>query len=196
MLSVSELISALSKEQCRKDDVFLGNYPSTRYHSLFGFKREEDNVYFVAWINQLLKRHTKDFSGTELKEVNEITELADKAIHRYRNRYGEETYNFYRPKDWFPNGKLLGRFVLFQPTDDSDDTSIAMRGRAHSKDYARTIKEVYQHQSNGLRGRWIKRIPKKYRKLRFYNTWIGSEGLYVDTDLVVLCNILMFNCKC
>lgn len=191
---LSEILDRLADLQIKHEDSpLLGNYPSTRYHRIFPLKREEDNVYFVAWIQQLLDRHYHSFTTANQAKIEQIRMLAYKAIDQYRNRYGEASYNFYRPKAWFPGGRLLSRFGRFQPTDDSDDTSIAYRGMAHSQDMAEAVKAMYIHQSNGMRDRWIKRIPKKYRRRKVYNTWIGSESLFIDIDLVVLSNILIFN---
>ncbi len=191
-----EILNRLESLQYQdSNSVFYGNYLSIRYHRYFPISRNEDNIYFVSWVNQLLRRNRDSIDVESRLIVDRIYERGEKAIHQYRNRYGELSYNFYRPNNWFPNGRFLSKFVGFQPTDDSDDTSIAMRGKHHDTVYAKEIKEIYRHQSNGLRGRYIKRGPRQFRRKRFYNTWIGSEELYVDLDLVVLCNILMFNAE-
>ncbi len=195
-MRIEQLIDRLATLQSAGEDgIPEGNFKSTRYHALFKFKRDEDNVYFVSWILQLLKRNIEGIPENRLLTIQQIIFKGEKVIELYRNRYGDKTYNFYRPKAWFPNGRFLHRFKKYQPTDDSDDTSIAMRGKDHDKAYAQEIKDIYIHQSNGLRGRWIKRCPEKYRTLKTYNTWIGSEGLFVDFDFVVMCNILMFNAQ-
>lgn len=188
------IIAELETEQERDpSSPLFGNYPSTRYHQVFPIRRVEDNVYFVAWVNQLLKRCLPQFS-TELKSrVQVLIQNGETAIGNYRNRYGDITYNFYRPNAWFPNGKLLSRFGRFQPTDDADDTSMAFRGYSHSQADAAEVKKIFQYQSNGKRSRWLRRLPKSYRDLGCYSTWIGSDKIYVDTDLVVLANILIFN---
>lgn len=193
---ISRILTELeSLQEKDSEHILFGNFQSTRYHRLFPIRRKEDNVYFISWINQVLKRLREKMDSEDQILVDRITERGEQSIEKYRNRYGDKSYNFYRPKAWFPNGRFLSKFVQFQPTDDSDDSSIAMRGKHHERSYAEEIKKIYQHQSNGLRGRWIKRGPLPYRNYRFYNTWIGSEGLYVDLDLVVLCNILMFNAQ-
>lgn len=194
---MNELLNRLAGLQAKDgEDIPRGNFPSYRYHAVFRWiRRKEDNVYFVSWILQLLKRCRPMMSAGDQTTIDVLITEGEQAVSQYRNRYGDKSYNFYRPKAWFPNGLFLSRFVRFQPTDDSDDTSIAMRGRAHDREYAQEIKETYQHQSNGLRGRWIARCPKEYRRLRAYNTWIGSEGLFVDFDLVVMANILVFNAQ-
>lgn len=190
---LSSLIEELATLQNPdKNNVLFGNYTSIRYHKLIPIKRSEDNIYFVAWINQLLKRNLHLISEPHLSKVNTLIDNGEQAIDNYRNRYGEKTYNFYRPGAWFPNGNLLSRWVLFQPTDDADDTSIALRGKSHSIDYASEIKKILCSHSNGMRRRYIKRLPKKYRHIPFYSTWIGSDEIYVDTDIVILSNILMF----
>lgn len=195
MEEVLEILNRLKAEQYSSCHEHSGNVPSTRYHPLFPITRQEDNVYFISWINQCLRRYRHLLSETESEQVDEFLSLADESILNYRNRYGGPSYNFYRPKSWFPNGRLLGRFGRFQPTDDSDDTSIAFRGRMHSREEALAVKDLYIHQANNQRGRRIARCPKGYRDIPFYNTWIGSEGLFIDMDVMVLCNVLTFNAQ-
>jgi hypothetical protein len=50
-------------------------------------------------------------------------------------------------------------------------------------------------QANGRSGKFLMRGPKAYRKNLVYNTWIGSKNLFVDVDLSVICNVLMFNAQ-
>ncbi|NNC83629.1 MAG: hypothetical protein HKN79_08625, partial [Flavobacteriales bacterium] len=148
-IMVDEMLSFLERDQCADPDSHLfGNYPSTRYHALFPISRQEDNVYFVAWVNQVLRRNLPQCAKEESQRIERLIDRGDVAIAQYRNRYGDITYNFYRPKAWFPNGKLLSRYGLFQPTDDADDTCIAFRGRTHDVNEATRIKEILHHQSN------------------------------------------------
>jgi len=195
MEDVLEILYRLKAEQFPIGHEHAGNVPSTRYHTVFPVSREEDNVYFISWICQCLRRYRHLLSPDELREVDEILLIGKESILKYRNRYGGPSYNFYRPKEWFPNGRILSRFRRFQPTDDADDTAIAYRGWLQESDNARAVKDLFLHQSNKQRGRRIARCPKAYRDIPFYNTWIGSEGLFIDMDVMVLCNVLTFNAQ-
>lgn len=195
-MPVSKLLERIS--QLQLGDVAgpaAGNYPSTRYHRALPISRVEDNVYFVSWIHQLLNRYKDLLTADDQTLLDCMNTKANQSIARYRNRYGDISYNFYRPKAWFPNGRMLSRFTVFQPTDDADDSSIAYRGMLHSPEEAKALKAHYVDQANGAHGKWIKRIPKNYRGIEAYNTWIGSPSLYVDIDLVVLSNVLIFNTR-
>jgi len=193
---VEELVQRLIRLQSKGEgDIPKGNFTSRRYHPYFPISREEDNVFFVSWIVQLLKRLSPELSDTGQAIYEHIIKEGEAVIGLYRNRYGEDTYNFYRPKHWFPNGRLLSKHVRFQPTDDIDDTAIALRGATHSKAYAQGIKERFIYHSNGQRGRWSRRGPKRYRHLHAYATWIGSESMLIDLDLVVMCNALIFSAQ-
>jgi hypothetical protein len=191
---VEAALNALSALQSTgESDIPAGNFPSCRYHPLFRFKRTEDNVYFVSWILQSLKRSSPLFSIPEKDVAQSIITKAEASLIHYRSRYGGAAYNFYRADEWFPNGVFLKYFKTFQPTDDADDSAIAYRGLANAKEFIPELKSHLEEQANGRNGKFLKRGPVSYRTKALYNTWIGSKGLFVDLDLVVVCNILMFN---
>jgi hypothetical protein len=183
---VLDALKALKGQQSTGEfDIPKGNFPSVRYHPVLRFSRLEDNVYFVSWIIQVLKRLHPIMSTEERALSESICDDSRDALIRYRSRYGQVSYNFYRPEEWFPNGIFLHRFRTFQPT--------AFRGFSHSKDRASELKAMMLDQANGKGGKYLKRGPKAYRSSRIYNTWIGSKSLFVDMDLSVICNVLMFN---
>ena len=191
---VLDALKALKGLQSRGEfDIPKGNFPSVRYHPVLRFSRLEDNVYFVSWITQVLKRLHPIMSAQERAHSQSICDDSRDALIRYRSRYGQVSYNFYRPEEWFPNGIFLHRFRTFQPTDDADDSCMAFRGFSHSKDRASELKAMMLDRANGKGGKYLKRGPEAYRSSRIYNTWIGSKSLFVDMDLSVICNILMFN---
>jgi hypothetical protein len=191
---VEAALNALAALQSTGEgDIPAGNFLSTRYHPIFRFKRREDNVYFVSWILQSLKRNAHLFSNTEEEIAQSIIRKAEATLIHYRSRYGGAAFNFYRADEWFPNGYFLRHFKSFQPTDDADDTAISYRGLATAKEFIPEIKSHLEEQANGQNGKFLKRGPASSRHKALYNTWIGSKGLFVDLDLVVVCNILMLN---
>jgi len=191
---VLDALKALRGLQSKGDkDIPSGNFPSIRYHAILKFSREEDNVYFVSWILQCLKRNMDSMEQAEKNIAQEIIQEGEKCLVRYRSRYGRASYNFYRPESWFPGGRILRRSNTFQPTDDIDDTAIAYRGLKDAVAFVPEIREALEKQANGSEGKFLKRGPEKYQEQKLYNTWIGSKSLFVDLDLVVVCNVLMFN---
>ena len=169
-----------------------GVFPSYRYHVYFRYRRPDDNVYFTAFILKTLRSLLPKLDTEEKKIANDIINSGQKGISNYESRLGEPTYNFYRKDGYFPNGKFLSKNKKYQPTDDTDDTSIAYRALDHGKDMAMEAKSLIQKMANGQRDRWCKRSLKKYRRFLAYNTWIGSEQLYVDLDICVIANALCF----
>lgn len=191
---VIEALKALASLQSKGEKgIPAGNVPSIRYHPIFRFSRTEDNVYFISWILQCLKRSLVLMSDEEQVLAQDIISEGESSLIYYRSRYGCAAYNFYRADRWFPNGHFLHRFKTFQPTDDADDTAIAYRGLKDANDFIPEIRSHLEEQANGKHGKFLKRGPKLFRQQSLYNTWIGSRGLFVDLDLVVVCNILMFN---
>ncbi|MFT4986562.1 MAG: hypothetical protein ACI828_002598 [Flavobacteriales bacterium] len=173
-----------------------GIFPSYRYHALVKFyRRADDNVYFTAFVLLTLNKLLPYFDRANKDIALKIIELGEKGLLNYKNRFGDVTYNFYRSDGYFPNGFLLSKFKQFQPTDDADDTAIAYRAKTHSKTDARNAKDQLIRLSNCKRERLLNRGPHIYRNFQAYNTWIGTDTLYVDLDFCVITNVLIFNAK-
>jgi len=172
-----------------------GIFPSYRYHSILPYRRADDNVYFTSFILKTLHRFQQDFSQEEKEIVDQIVSAGTLGIKNYKSRLGDPTYNFYRKDGFFPNGNFLSKHKRFQPTDDADDTAIAYRGVNHEREDAQQAFNLMRKMGNGQRERWCRRSLKPNRKYLTYNTWIGSESLYVDLDICVIANVLAFRDK-
>jgi len=192
-MTVKDILQGLQALQ-NSDRAFFptGVFPSYRYHPIFRYRRADDNVYFTAFILKTLHHLLPKLDKEEKEITKTIIQSGQEGISNYVSRLGDPTYNFYRKDGYFPNGRVLSKHKRFQPTDDSDDTAIAYRAMDHSMTQAVEAKKLIQKMANGQRDRWCNRSLKRYRKFLAYNTWIGSENLYVDLDICVIANVLCF----
>lgn len=172
-----------------------GLFPSVRRYNL-GLSRADDNVYFTAFILHILKKNRSEWASTPLFEaISSLISKAEQSLKVYRHGKDDISFNFYRKDGFFPNGWLLHRFNNFEPANDADDSSVAFLGLDFGIAKAKELQKKFAFHANGKRNRWVKRIPRNYRYFETYNTWLGTDKLYVDLDFGVLCNILQFVAK-
>tara|TARA_Y100000782_G_scaffold115436_1_gene158399 strand:+ start:3486 stop:4553 length:1068 start_codon:yes stop_codon:yes gene_type:complete len=173
-----------------------GLFPSQRKYPVLKLSRPDDNVYFTAYILHILKENREKWNSLDnAVEIANAISKGEQALQVYRHGKDNISFNYYRKDGYFPNGKLLSKHQHFEPANDADDSSVAFLGLDYDKATALQLQEKFAYHANGKRNRWVKRIPKAYRHFETYNTWLGTDRLYVDLDVGVLCNILQFIAK-
>ncbi len=184
------------QRKANRDYYHEGIFPSERNYGLLNLSRPDDNVYFTAYILHILKTYKTQWENTSSADrLCDLIAKAEKALEVYRHGNDNVSFNYYRAHGYFPNGKILSKFKHFKPANDADDSSVAFLGLDFERVQAQRLRERFAYHANGERDRWVKRVPKAYRQFKTYNTWLGTDKLYVDLDLGVLCNILQFVAK-
>jgi len=96
------------------------------------------------------------------------------------------------PGGHYPHGLLLSKFDSLKLPDDADDTALIYLTKKQSKEDILWLKDKLAFHANLQRGRKVKKTLPQYENLKAYSTWFGSDRVYVDFDISVMCNIMRF----
>ena len=191
---ISEIIDLLVKMQATNTDkrIKQGVFPTYRTHAFIPYKRFDDNIYFTALIVMVLQEYLPYIHRNEKIKVEEMIAKALKSYKYYANRFGLETYNFWRqnPSLHFPNGRLLSKLSRFQLTDDTDDTALIYITENRPNNEVRWLKQEMIKHTNLYKHKIYNNF-EKYQNLKAYSAWFG-KNMYIEFDAAVLSNILYF----
>ncbi len=167
-----------------------GIFPSQRRHNATGITREDDNSFFTALIVFTLNRLKKYFSPEELKIADDIQLHAKNAFPLYKNRNGENTYNFWRTEKnaHFPNSNIFSKFDYFRLADDVDCTALIYLANGYTEDDILYLKNKLLSHAK-LPVKTSKNTLLQYRNLKIYSTWFG-KNIPLEIDVCVCANLL------
>ncbi|MBI2282774.1 MAG: hypothetical protein HYU71_03595 [Bacteroidetes bacterium] len=192
---MTQLLNRIEQLQVKTDGVFpKGSFASYRTYALNQFREKADmNPFYTALIAMTLKDIRPRLSTPQQQVADRIVNHAMPSYHKYENRKGRGTYNFW-PTDTpriFPNGGWMNLFDKRQALpDDMDDTVMVLLAMGAPDSTAREIHRIMQTFTNKS-GRHVNNNPKKYRNINAYSTWFGKI-MPVEFDICVLSNILYF----
>jgi hypothetical protein len=122
--------------------------------------------------------------------VDSIIQRARVPFHKFANRKGRGTYNFWRTDSAyaFPYGWWVNVFHSdYAPPDDLDVTALSMLALANdSSSIARIHMIMQSYTHNGKKSR---SVDKNYQSFHFYSSWFGKK-FPVVLDVCVLTNVL------
>lgn len=190
---IHSLVRKIADLQSDGDQVYPpGLFPSTRFHTLLPYKREDDNVFFTALIVFTLQQLKESLPSEDQTLVGTLIKKATKTYSQYQNRNGLKTYNFWQtnPTRHFPNGIALKRLGFLQLPDDVDDTALIYLTGGHTTEDIKWLKQKLARHAN-LSNKQIRNTLPEYRHLKAYSTWFG-KNMYIEFDFCVLCNLMYF----
>lgn len=191
----TELLVLLQQLQLQsKEKGYLnGIFSSTRFHRYLPYIREDENIYFSAFIAFNLQNNFSFFKTAEEKDI--AKNIIHKIIIQYPNfkNNKRDTYNFFKtkPLDYFPNGRFMKYFNFFKLADDADDTVyIYLTQPNQNHEALKTILSQYANRAK----KQIKHTFNRYKTLQCYNVYFG-EKMPVEIDVCVLSTILFWTEK-
>lgn len=167
-----------------------GIFPSRRLYKVANISREDDNCFFTALIVFTLQRLEKYLSPDERKIADGIKSKACRAFPLYKNKKGENTYNFWRTEKnaQFPNGKLFSKLDFLRLPDDPDCTAFIYLVNSCAEEDIMHLKNklVYHAELPASTSRTL--LPH-YRNMKLYSSWFGTN-VPVKPDMCVTANLL------
>lgn len=186
------LLNGIKQLQSTGNDLIYpeGIFPAVRRHIATGILREDDNSFFTALIAFTLKRLQKYFPDEELKIVQEIELKAAGAFPLYKNKNGEETFNFWRTEKeaHFPNSNFFSKFDYFRLADDADCTAIIYLANGYTQEDITYLRSKLSEHAGPNIDLSKNNLPQ-YRNLKLYSTWFG-KNIPIEVDVCVITNIL------
>ena len=169
-----------------------GLFPSLRWKTALGYRREDSNGFFTSLIVFTLREMQARLPAAAQATVDDIATKALAIYPLYQNKSGQATYNFYppRPKQHFPHGYLLHRSRHFAAPDDLDSTSLAYLSYPRSATENLWLKAKLQAHANTVKN-WAATGPKVFRQEKIYSAWFG-ERMPIDLDASTLSNGLLW----
>lgn len=194
-LIVSQLLERIEQLQVKADGVFpKGSFASYRTYALNKEREKADmNPFYTALIATTLKDLRPKLTPTQQEIVDRIVRNAAPSYKKYKNRKGNDTYNFW-PTDTpriFPHGGWMNLFDKQQALpDDMDDTVMILLALGAPDSTAKKIHEYMQGYTNRS-GRHVNNNSKAFKNIDAYSTWFGKITP-VEFDVCVLSNVLYF----
>jgi hypothetical protein len=169
-----------------------GLFPSLRWKTALGYRREDSNGFFTSLIVFTLREIQGRLPAASQAVVDDIAAKALAIYPLYQNKGGLDTYNFYppRPGQHFPHGYLLHRSRHFAAPDDLDSTSLAYLAYPRPVAQNQWLKAKLQAHANTVKG-WAATGPAAFRKKKIYSAWFG-EQMPIDMDASTLSNGLLW----
>ena len=187
----NHILNKIGELQIRHKDNFYhrGLFPSQRINKKENKIVDDNSIFFTGLISYTLKSVKDSLSKNDQTIIDSILSYSLESLKYYKNRNGENTYNFYqvRPEENpFPNGRYFTKAEFKRVPDDLDDTSIIylMQDSSDSLNYA-IKKKMEKHAV-------VEKYTSTYsqfRKNKIYKTWFSSE-MKQDIDICVVSNVL------
>lgn len=190
---LSQLITRIAALQATGDAHYLpGLFPSQRRSHALGLCREDSNGFFTALIIFTLQDISARLPPAAQALVADMVARARTTYPHYRSRDEQPTYNFYqtRPRNHFPNGRLLRRFRQFAPPDDVDCTVLIYLTDPSPAHNAAWLHHKLQAHANTVAGR-ARTGPAAFRQRKVYSTWFGKH-MPIEFDVSTLSNALLW----
>ncbi len=169
-----------------------GLFPSQRYWFKNAAPVEDNNVFTTASIAFILRLIQERLESPD----SILTSIINKSVsnfHKYSNRNGEATYNFWQTSGEdipFPNGsRLLSRKAHRLP-DDYDDTSIIELAKGDEISAMKVREKMVSYALRDNR-KPVEQTPSKYKNYKAYEVFFVDK-MEQQYDLVVMCNVLTF----
>jgi hypothetical protein len=169
-----------------------GLFPSLRWKTALGYRREDSNGFFTSLIVFTLREIRTQLPDASQAVVDAIAIKALAIYPLYQSKSGLDTYNFYppRPGQHFPHGYLLHRSRHFAAPDDLDSTSLAYLAYPRPAAQNQWLKAKLQAHANTVKG-WASTGPAAFRQKKIYSAWFG-ERMPIDMDASTLSNGLLW----
>ncbi|MGI4759349.1 MAG: hypothetical protein ACRYF0_01490 [Janthinobacterium lividum] len=188
-----KLIARIAALQATGDAHYLpGLFPSQRRSHALGLCREDSNGFFTALTVFTLQDISARLPPATQALVATMAERARTTYPHYRSRDEQPTYNYYqtRPRNHFPNGRLLRRFRQFAPPDDVDCTVLIYLTDPSPAHNPAWLHRKLQAHANTVAG-WARTGPAAFRQRKVYSTWFGKY-MPIDFDVSTLANALLW----
>lgn len=192
---ITQLLHRVADWQVKENGVFpKGLFPCYRTYALNKDRQIADpNIAFTGYIVYTLNTLMPVFTDFQQKIAKQIIYDATPVFSKYKNQKGRLTYNFW-PTDtvtFFPNSGFLTYLTKTHAlADDLDDTGLILMGLLADSSTAQEVHLIMQQ--------FVKKNKKevnsfflKYSDIETYSTWFGKK-MPVETDVAVLCNVLLF----
>lgn len=168
-----------------------GLFPSKRYKKSGKEKVEDNNIFFSALMVYTMQSAYPSFSDEGKRMIDTMIVRVKNNYHRYRNRNGDITYNFWQthPDRPFPNSKSSNK-ERYKLPDDLDVTSLIYLTQQNKSKRNDSLKEKMGQHTN-LYQKKIHSTNKRYRQFKAYNTWFG-KNMKLEFDICVVSNVLLF----
>jgi hypothetical protein len=190
---LSQLVARIATLQSTGDAHYLpGLFPSQRRSHTLGLCREDSNVFFTALTVFTLQDISVQLPPAAQALVANMAEKARASYPHYRSRDDQATYNYYqtRPRNHFPNGRLLRRFTQFAPPDDVDCTVLVYLADPSVAHNAAWLHHKLQAHANTVAS-WASTGPVAFRRRKVYSTWFGKH-MPIEFDVSTLSNALLW----
>jgi len=190
---LAQLVARIAALQSTGDQYHLaGLFPSLRWKTALGYRREDSNGFFTSLIVFTLREIRARLPAATQATVDDIAAKALAIYPLYQSKSGQATYNFYppRPKQHFPHGFLLHRTRHFAAPDDLDSTSLAYLSYPRPAAENQWLKAKLQAHANTVKG-WATTGPLAFRQKKIYSAWFG-ERMPIDMDASTLSNGMLW----
>jgi hypothetical protein len=169
-----------------------GLFPSLRWKTALGYRREDSNGFFTSLIVFTLREIHSQLPAAARATADAIAAKALAIYPLYQSKSGLDTYNFYppRPGRHFPHGYLLHRSRHFAAPDDLDSTSLAYLAYPRPAAQNQWLKAKLQAHANTVKG-WASTGPAAFRQKKIYSAWFG-ERMPIDMDASTLSNGMLW----
>lgn len=187
---LSQVLESLLKEQVLEPNQSwpVGTFKNYRSNQYWAYKREDNSIFYTAWIVKILQEYKPYFTDKEQVMINSAIDLAISAFNLYKNKDGLITYNFYptRPSRHFGNGLFFHRWKHFQLPDDADDTALIYQCmQVAESDKTWLAQKLASHTVGNF-----DLIKPQNRNKGIYSTWFG-KNMPIEHDMVVISNCLL-----
>lgn len=193
-LSAHALLKEVQDQQVYQDAFFMpGIFPSyISKEKVYREKRKDNNVFYTALIMYTLKTLKPKLPATDQRTVDSIIARSEKALARFKNSKGRESYNFWRTDSvyrfpfvwWIP---LVKKNIL---ADDPDCTSMCLLALEAPDSTSKKAHDVMQGYTNDTRHP-THTISSSYKSYAAYSGWLW-KNMPVVFDVCVISNVLSF----
>lgn len=178
-----------------------GIFRSTRSHSYFPYKRDDNNIFFSVLIALILNRYKTYLRADLAEEINQIVLKVLSATQHYKSNLTPGFYNFYLTdgSPHYPNGRILQNHKHFRLADDADDTALihllkleyySQKGQQEQvkEECISVLNKLAAH--NQSKGDRKEHLPASFRDFSAYGVWCGTPAMPLEYDICVLSNVL------
>lgn len=194
-LLIHYLVKRIAAQQINQDPFFLkGIFPSyISNRASFKQQTKDNNIFYNGLILYTLHDIYPDLSAENKLICDTIKARNLPLLHRFKNKNGRNTYNFWRTDSAFrfPYTKWIS--ILRGPVtlpDDMDDTVLSLMAQNAPDSTAERVHKLMQLYVNSDTSK-VRSSNRKFRNIPAYSTWFG-KNFPVVFDIVVLSNVLAF----
>lgn len=187
------LIKRIAAQQVYKDRFFLkGIFPSyISDDEIFSSIKKDNNIFYNGLVSYTLNEIKPYVNKEDQLLIDSILFNAKPLFHKFKNKNGRNTYNFWRTDSAYKYPYAL-TFIgnKIRLPDDMDDTVLSLLALDADDSTGEKVHDLMQYYTNTDSNK-VRSVLKEYDDLPAYSTWFGKK-FPVVFDASVLCNILCF----